>query len=74
MMARAGDQMYLLGFKNAPKARRFLEGAAIAGAEPRLVVPSNSHEVLRAARDGGAVGVLVDYDPSTQEYGSAAEI
>ena len=73
MMARAGNQTYLLGFKNAPKARNFLEGASVQ-AEPRLVVPGNRMQVLRAARDGGAIGVLVDYDPSTQQYASAAEL
>ena len=75
MMARAGnDQTYLLGFKNVRNARRFLESSAINGAEPRMVVRANRTELLAAARANGVVGVLVDYDPDTQQYASASEL
>jgi hypothetical protein len=75
MMARAGnDQTYLLGFRNVRNARRFMEGSAIAAAEPRMVVRGNRDELLNAARRSGVVGVLVDYDPSTQQYASASEL
>jgi hypothetical protein len=75
MMARAGDeQTYLLGFKNAHRARQFLEASPVPGAEPRLVVRSNKDEMLRVARANGVVGVLVDYDPQTRAYSAAAEL
>jgi hypothetical protein len=75
MMARAGDdQTYLLGFKNALKARKFLTESAIENAEPRMVVRGNRGEFLTIARASGATGVLVDYDPQTHEFAAAAEL
>jgi hypothetical protein len=75
MMARAGDdQTYLLGFRNMHSARKFLASSPVAGAEPRLVVKSNKDELLRVARASGAVGVLVDYNPETSAYSSAAAL
>src|ERR1044071_52741 len=59
MMARAGDeQTYPLGFKNAHKARKFLETSPVPGAEPRMVVRSNKDELLRVAKANGVGGVL----------------
>ncbi|MCL4222845.1 MAG: hypothetical protein KJZ91_00055 [Myxococcales bacterium] len=73
MMARAGDDAaYLLGFKNVVKARQFLTATEVEGAEPRMVVRGNRDEMLRIARTAGAAGVLVDYDPTTQQYAAAA--
>jgi hypothetical protein len=73
IMARAGnEQTYLLGFKNVISARKFIERSALDRAEPRMVVKGNKDELLEIAQENGAVGVLVDYDPSTQQYGSAA--
>ncbi|RMH43869.1 MAG: hypothetical protein D6689_03850 [Deltaproteobacteria bacterium] len=75
MMARAGNnETYLLGFKNAFNARRFIEQSAVEHAEPRMVVRSNKAEVLALASERGAVGVLVDYDPTTHDYARAAEL
>lgn len=75
MMARAGDeQTYLLGFKNAHRARRFLEMSPVPGAEPRMVVKGNKDELMRVARANGVVGVLVDYDPETQAYSAAGAL
>ena len=75
MMARAGDeQTYLLGFKNAHKARKFLETSPVPGAEPRMVVRSNKDELLRVAKANGVVGVLVDYDPQTRAYSAASAL
>jgi hypothetical protein len=75
MMARAGDdQTYLLGFRNMHSARRFLAGSPVAGAEPRMVVKRNKDELLSVARANGVVGVLVDYDPETSGYSSAAAL
>ncbi len=75
MMARAGDDAaYLLGFKNVVKARQFLTATEVEGAEPRMVVRGNREEMLRIARTAGATGVLVDYDPATQQYAAASAI
>ncbi len=75
IMARAGnEQTYLLGFKNVSKARTFLERSALEGAEPRMVVRGNKDELLEIAQENGAVGVLVDYDPSTKHYCSATPL
>ena len=74
MMARAGDeQTYLLGFKNAHKARKFLETSPVTG-EPRMVVRGNRDELLGAARANGVVGVLVDYDPQMRAYSAASAL
>lgn len=75
IMARAGnEQTYLLGFKNVVTARKFIESSALDRAEPRMVVKGNKDELIEIAQENGAVGVLVDYDPSTQQYGSAASL
>ena len=74
MLARAGDdQTYLLGFKNATKARQFVATQDVV-AEPRMIVRGNKDDILRIARVASVVGVLVDYDPSTQRYGAAVEL
>lgn len=74
MMAQAGnDQMYLLGFKNAVKARQFIAAHDFV-AEPRMLVRANKDEILRSARTANAVGVLVDYDVATQKYAAAIEL
>ena len=75
VMARAGnDETYVLGFKNMSKARQFMTASRLENAEPRMVVKANKSEYLRIAHEAGVAGVLVDYDPNTQEYGAAAEL
>ena len=75
MMARTGnDETYLLGFKNMCKARNFIAQSSLQDAEPRMVVKGNKAEYIRIANQIGAAGVLVDYDPATNEYSSAEEI
>jgi len=75
MMARAGNhETYLLGFKNMFNARKFIAASAVENAEPRMVVKGNKAELLAAAQSNGAIGVLVDYDPTTHDYASASEL
>jgi len=75
VMARAGESgTYLLAFKNMPKARQFMLASELSGCEPRMVVKANRSKLLQVAQAAGATGVLVDYDPATQKYGSAAEL
>ena len=75
MMARAGnDQTYLLGFKNMTNARSFMKKSQLEAAEPRMVVKGNKSHFLQIARNAGVVGILVDYDPTTQQYAAATEL
>jgi hypothetical protein len=74
MMARAGDdQTYLLAFKNVARAREFLTACEMS-ADPRMVVRGNKVDILRIAQAARVVGVLVDYDPTTQAYTAAIEL
>ncbi len=69
VMARAGnDKTYLLVFKNVVKARQFVASSALDGAEPRMVVRGNRDDIVRIARDAGAFGTMLDYDPATGQY------
>ena len=75
VMAKAGNDMnYVLGFKNAANARKFLIESRIDNAEPRMVVTANQQNFLKCAQDNGAAGVLVDYDPTSREYAKASEL
>jgi len=75
MMARAGNnETYLLGFKNVFNARKFIEHSAVENAEPRMVVKGNKSELMLLAQTNGAVGVIVDYNPATQDYAGASEL
>lgn len=75
VMCRTGnEQTYLLTFKNVAKARQFLAHSDLDGAEPRMVVRGNRDDIVRIAKTAGAVGTLLDYDPSTQQYAAADEL
>ena len=75
VMARSGDvDAYLLVWKNVAKARQFVTAAELEGAEPRLVVRSNREDLVKVARAAHAVGVLVDYDAQSQQYGAATPL
>ena len=75
VMARAGnDQTYLLAFKNVVTARKFVAQQDLDGAEPRMVVRGNRDDIVAVAREQGATGTLLDYDPSTQAYAAASAL
>jgi hypothetical protein len=75
VMVRAGnDQTYLLAFKNVVKARQFVTAQALDDVEPRMIVRGNRDDIVRIAKSAGVVGTLVDYDPATQQYASAAAL
>ena len=75
VMARTGNhETYVLGFKNMVKARQFMTASQLENAEPRMVVKANKSEYLRIAHEAGVTGVLVDYDPTTQQYATATEL
>ncbi len=75
MIARTGnDQNYLLVFKNVAKARQFVTASQLEGAEPRMVVRGNRDELLRIAKTANVVGMLLDYDATTQAYASASSL
>lgn len=75
MMAKSDDNgCFLLGFKNVLSARKFVTTSDIESAEPRMVVKANKDSVIDVAKANGVVGVLVDYDPNTKEFDSAAAL
>lgn len=75
VLALAGnDKTYLLGFKNAVKARQFATTSELEGAEARMVVKGNKEELLRIVRSAGVAGLLVDFDATSKEYAHAAEL
>ena len=75
IMAKAGnEETYLLGFKNMVKARTFIERSELLDVEPRMVVKANKSAYLQIASRAGAAGVLIDYDPATQQYAGASEL
>jgi len=75
VMAKAGNDMnYVLGFKNAANARKFLQDSEIDNAVPRMVVTANQNNFLDCAKANGAAGLLVDYDASSREYAKASEL
>ncbi len=75
VMAKAGNDMnYVLGFKNAANARKFLQDSEIDNAVPRMVVTANQENFLDCAKANGAAGLLVDYDVSSREYAKASEL
>ena len=75
MIARSGnDQTFLLGFKNMANARKFMLSTSNDAAEPRMVVKGNKTALIQLAQAAGVSHILVDYNPSTQEYASAAEL
>jgi len=75
VMAKAGNDMnYLLGFKNAANARKFMQDSEIDNAEPRMVVSANEDNFLHCAKANGAAGLLVDYDATSRQYLKASEL
>jgi hypothetical protein len=75
VMARAGNnQTYLLVFKNVVKARQFVAAAGVEGAEPRMVVRGNRADIVRISHAAGVAGMMLDYDPATQQYASATPL
>jgi len=75
VMAKAGNDLnYVLGFKNAAIARKFLQDSSIDNAVPRMVVAANQAHFLACAQANGAAGILVDYDPASGEYAKASEL
>jgi hypothetical protein len=72
MLARAGNGLYLLGFRTGFTARKFMAESRIPeGAEPRMVVSANLAEMLAALQGKEISGVLVDYDVATNSYKEA---
>lgn len=75
VMALAGnEQRYLLVFRNAARARQFATQSELVGAEARMIVRTNQSELVRIARSAGVVGVLVDYEATTQKYFAVTDL
>ncbi len=71
MLARAGNGLYVLAFRTAVTARKFVSDSNLPEAEPRMVVASNLAEIMAAIQGRGVSGVLIDYDASTNTYKDA---
>jgi hypothetical protein len=75
LLALAGNnKTYLLGWKNAVKARQFAATSELEGAEARMVVKGNKDEVLRIVRSAGVAGLLVDFDATTKQYAADVDL
>ncbi len=68
MLARAGDDLFLLAFKTGFSARKFASESQLSDAEPRMLMASQSQAMIAQMRSKGAQGVLVDYDTTTRTY------
>lgn len=68
MLARAGEDLFLLAFKTGFSARKFATDSQLNDFEPRMLVAGNSASVIASLREKGAQGILVDYDASTRTY------
>jgi len=68
MLAKAGEDLFLLAFKTGFTARKFATDTKLEDAEPRMLVPGSTPALVAAMKVKGAQGVLVDYDPSTRTY------
>jgi hypothetical protein len=72
MLARAGNGLYLLGFRTAFTARKFMTDSQLpATTEPRMLVGANVAEIMGQIRSRQVSGVLVDYDQPTNTYKEA---
>ena len=75
LLALAGNnKTYLLGWKNAFKARQFAAVSELEGAEARMVVKGNKEEILRIVRSAGVAGLLVDFDATTKQYAQDVDL
>jgi hypothetical protein len=71
LLARVGEDTYMLAFSNAPKARNFIQQMHVTQAEVGMIVRGNVEEVRNTLRNFGAAGVIIDYDPETQAFAAA---
>lgn len=75
VLALAGNnKTYLLGWKNAVKARQFAAASELEGAEARMVVKGNKDEILRIVRTAGVSGLLIDFDATTKQYAQDVDL
>ncbi len=63
---------FVLSFKNAAGAKKFLKESDTEDGVPMMVVKGNAMTMIETARTLGADGILIDYDASTQRYGGAS--
>jgi hypothetical protein len=70
LLARVQDELYVLAFSSAVRAGQCL-GALGAVGTPFYVCSANVGGVVREARDSGARGFIIDYDPARAMFSSA---
>jgi hypothetical protein len=71
LLAKVGEDTYMLAFSAAPKARTFIQRMNVEHADIGMIVRGNGEEVRGQLREYGAVGVIIDYDPDTQAFAAA---
>ena len=71
LLAKVGDDTYMLAFSDAFKARSFIQAMNVAQADIGLIVRGNVEEVRGQLRQFGAAGIIIDYDPETQAFAAA---
>ncbi len=71
LLAKVGDDTYMLAFSTAPKARSFIQRMAVEQAEVGMIVRGNIEDIRAQLRGFGAAGVIIDYDPDTQAFAAA---
>ncbi len=71
LLAKVGEDTYMLAFSNAVKARSFIQQMNITQAEVGMIVRGNLEDVRSQLRQYGAYGVIIDYDPLTQAFAAA---
>ena len=70
LLARVQNELYVLAFSSAVRAGQCLDTLGAVGT-PFYVCNANVAGVVREARDSGARGFIVDYDPERAMFSSA---
>lgn len=70
LLAKVHHDLYVLAFGSALKAMRARDTFGASGA-PFLIVAANLRDVIDRARADGALGFIVDYDPTLARFTSA---
>ncbi len=71
LLAKVGEDTYMLAFSTAVKARNFIQRMNVDNADVGMIVRGNLEDVRGQLRSFGAAGVIIDYDPDTQAFAAA---
>lgn len=65
------DHRFLLAFRDAVTAKEYIELSNTEGATPRLVMEDGVADIRSLAKDAGATGLLINFNPQTSAYEDA---